>query len=84
MGTIDNQSGITIQADNDRLKHSLFPISSLLAEGDVVIRGQLIGEVTDDVSEHCGFTRCVHWGVRDGDRYLDPRWLLAPLLYELP
>ncbi len=84
-GTINNQSGITVQAHDDAgLKHSLFPISTLLTEGDLVIKGQLLGEVTDDIAEHCGFIRCIHWGVRDGERYLDPRWLLAPLIYELP
>jgi murein DD-endopeptidase MepM/ murein hydrolase activator NlpD len=85
VGTINNQSGITVQAhDEDGLKHSLFPISTFLLEGDAVIKGQLLGEVTDDISEHCGFIRCIHWGVRDGDRYLDPRWLLEPLIFELP
>jgi murein DD-endopeptidase MepM/ murein hydrolase activator NlpD len=83
VGTISDLAGITIQSGMG-FKHTLFPIATQLVEGEMVQAGELLGQLSEDLNDHCGFTKCVHWGVRDGTQYLDPRWLVPALLYELP
>ena len=55
--------------------------------GEPVEAGRAIGVLAPG-GGHCGApASCLHWGLRAGDRYLDPRWLLAPprpVLLDLP
>jgi len=39
--------------------------------GDEVRSGEPIGSLAA-APLHCGWSTCLHWGLRDGDRYLDP------------
>lgn len=81
VGKVDFEAGITIQDDVGR-KHSLMQMESDLRAGDFVERGEVIGVISP--SAHCDGKPCVHWGVREGGRYIDPRWLTEPLIFELP
>ncbi|WP_378145627.1 murein hydrolase activator EnvC family protein [Cnuibacter sp. UC19_7] len=54
-------------------RSSLEPVSSTLAVGDTVTRGQPVGAVAE--GGHC--TGCVHFGVRLRGEYLDPRALIV-------
>jgi murein DD-endopeptidase MepM/ murein hydrolase activator NlpD len=49
------------------------PITSNLAVGSIVQAGQIVGSLTS--GGHCS-NRCLHWGLKLNDRYLDPRLLL--------
>jgi murein DD-endopeptidase MepM/ murein hydrolase activator NlpD len=49
-----------------------------LARGDPVLRGAPIGVIAG--SHHgCRPGRCLHWGAKRGDTYLDPLTLMVPL-----
>lgn len=50
------------------------PVTSALAVGSEVSAGQRIGVVAD--GGHCSAV-CLHWGLKLGDAYLDPRLLLG-------
>ena len=53
------------------------PVVATVARGDAVVRGELLGAVAPS-GGHCGGSAgCVHVGLRDDDRYLDPARLLA-------
>ena len=50
------------------------PVSGVLPVGAQVTSGTVIGYVATGES-HCA-GQCLHWGLRAGERYLDPRLLL--------
>lgn len=76
VGVVADLPSISVVAAG--LKYTMQPVTSSLLKGDWVDRGQVIGEV--DISDHCGATSCLHWSVRRGSDYLDPRWFAEPLL----
>ena len=45
------------------------PVSPGVGEGEVVAAGDRIGTLA---SGHCDGESCLHWGLTDGERYLDP------------
>lgn len=52
------------------------PVAPEVGPGDVVAAGQLIGRLHEGAG-HCGdLPSCLHWGLRDGETYLDPLSLL--------
>lgn len=52
------------------------PVAPEVGIGDSVSLGQRIGRLHEG-SGHCGeLPSCLHWGLRDGDTYLDPLTLL--------
>ncbi|WP_255447643.1 murein hydrolase activator EnvC [Schumannella sp. 10F1B-5-1] len=52
---------------------SLEPVEPLVAKGDAVVRGQVIGTLQPG---HCGDSACVHLGVRVDGEYVSPLlWL---------
>lgn len=58
------------------------PVVATVAEGDVVRSGQVVGTLS---SGHCGPTACLHWGLTDGETYLDPTaYLSVPTVRLLP
>nr|WP_246020934.1 M23 family metallopeptidase [Arthrobacter echini] len=73
-GTVVDRGVLSIDHGGGRIS-SFEPVTTDLARGSPVRRGQLVAtvDVTVDVTDrrvHCG--RCLHWGVRvDGD-YVDP------------
>ncbi|HET9128432.1 MAG TPA: M23 family metallopeptidase [Propionibacteriaceae bacterium] len=60
---------------------SFEPLVAAVGAGQWVRAGQLVGWAGD--GGHCG-GRCVHWGVRVGDGYVDPLALLAASVRLLP
>lgn len=83
VGTVVDRPVLTIEHPNGMLS-SFEPVSTELAVGDFVQRGQVVGQLSGE--QHC-VVSCVHWGVRipDGwtigstvrDRYIDPGLLLG-------
>lgn len=67
-----------ISLDLDGTLVTLEPVISLLAEGEQVSRGQIIGTVSasNDVNYHC---TCLHMGARQGKNYLSPLAMLASI-----
>lgn len=59
------------------LRSTFEPVTSGLALGALLTRGQVVGAVTDTPG-HCAPRTCLHWGVLRGDTYLDPLALLGP------
>ncbi|UZX02500.1 M23 family metallopeptidase [Arthrobacter sp. CDRTa11] len=68
VGVVVDRPVITIDHGNG-LRSSFEPVQSDLATGTVVARGQLIGTL---LPGHCRSGPCVHWGVRQGDEYVNP------------
>ena len=66
-GVVVDRPVITIDHGGG-LRSSFEPVESALAAGDTVAAGQVIGTVTPG---HCPPALCVHWGVRDGDQYVN-------------
>ena len=68
VGVVVDRPVITIDHGGG-LRSSFEPVDSVLVAGSVVAAGQVVGTVR---TGHCPGTTCVHWGVRDGDGYVDP------------
>ena len=51
------------------------PVQSIVSSGDAVLAGQPIGDLL--TGHPCGAEACLHWGLKDGERYLDPLSLLG-------
>ncbi|MFN8146657.1 MAG: M23 family metallopeptidase [Candidatus Nanopelagicales bacterium] len=70
--------GVVVISHDDGLRTTYEPVDATVVEGDRVQAGQVIGTVGEgDV--HCGREpRCLHWGLRRGEDYLDPWRLLHP------
>lgn len=81
VGTIADESGISL-LDNFGYRHTLMHLKSELEVGGTVVAGDVIGVA--QISGHCGFEICIHWSVRQGEKYLDPRWFVRELLVLLP
>ena len=58
------------------------PVTPSVATGDVVAAGDRIGSL---VLGHCGAAACLHWGLTDGETYLDPSaYAELPVIRLLP
>ncbi len=57
------------------LRTSYEPVMATVARGDQVSAGALLGRL-ETVASHCPPAACLHWGLRRGGTYLDPRSLL--------
>lgn len=69
--------GVVTVRHPDGLRSSLEPVTAQVAVGAVVAAGDLLGLVQEAPARtHCD-PRCLHWGVRDGQTYLNPMSLLA-------
>ncbi|WIY81594.1 peptidoglycan DD-metalloendopeptidase family protein [Propionimicrobium sp. PCR01-08-3] len=72
VGVIDGVPMLTVQHP-DGLRTTYQPVEATVQTGQQVAVGQQIGVLSDG---HCADQACLHWGVRDGDSYLDPLvWL---------
>ncbi|TDD86626.1 M23 family metallopeptidase [Saccharopolyspora karakumensis] len=58
-----------------RTSHEL--VAPAVAAGDRVARGQVIGHL-EPGHPGCAARACLHWGLREGERYRDPLELVAP------
>ncbi|MGO1318307.1 MAG: M23 family metallopeptidase [Cellulomonadaceae bacterium] len=67
--------GVLVLEHPDGLRSSFEAVATALTVGAAVRRGQVVAQV--EPSGHCPEHACVHWGVRAGERYLDPMTLLG-------
>jgi murein DD-endopeptidase MepM/ murein hydrolase activator NlpD len=73
---------LVVVAHHDGLRSTLEPVEAAVARGTPVPAGAVVGTLsippgTADNPSHCAPEDCLHWGVRRGDRYLDPMVLLG-------
>jgi murein DD-endopeptidase MepM/ murein hydrolase activator NlpD len=52
------------------------PVTASVPVGTAVAAGQLIGRL-EWFGSHCSPRACLHWGLKVGDRYLDPLTLVG-------
>ena len=60
------------------LRTTYEPVRPSVKKGTEVAAGDVLG--TLDPSSHCGGPSCLHWGLREGETYLNPLALLPPWL----
>jgi len=63
-----------VSIDHDDLRTTYEPVTPQVAAGQQVSLGQPIGRVSG--GGHCA-GRCLHWGLRQGDLYVDPLLLIG-------
>lgn len=68
VGVVVDRPVITIDHGGG-LRSSFEPVESTLAVGATVTAGQVVGAV---LPGHCPAAQCLHWGVRDGEDYVNP------------
>ena len=68
--------GVVSVAHPGGLRTTYEPVTSELHAGDVVGAGAVLGRL-DLGHPGCPAAACLHWGLRQGDRYLDPLALLG-------
>lgn len=84
--------GVVVVTHPDGLRTSLEPVAASVPVGTAVAAGSAIGVVERSRADgdgatpnHCAPRSCVHWGVRRGERYIDPLSLLdRPPIVLLP
>ena len=59
------------------LRTTYEPVSPSVGAGQAVARGSPLGTLVEG-HPGCAAAACLHWGLRRGEDYLDPLWLLAP------
>jgi murein DD-endopeptidase MepM/ murein hydrolase activator NlpD len=68
--------GVVSVIHSGGLRTTYQPVASDLHLGDPVARGQTLGTL-EPGHPGCPVTACLHWGLRQGDTYLDPLTLLG-------
>jgi len=66
---------VVVLAHAGDLRTSLEPVTATVAVGQEVRAGEPLGHLAPGPG-HCAPRTCVHWGVRLGERYVDPAALL--------
>lgn len=75
VGVVVDRPVITIDHGGG-LRSSFEPVDSPLAPGSAVAAGQVIGTA---LPGHCTAAGCVHWGVRNGEEYVNPLQFVTDL-----
>jgi murein DD-endopeptidase MepM/ murein hydrolase activator NlpD len=70
-GRVVDRPVVTVE-HGDGLRSSYEPVNGLVPVGTAVGKGAPIGTVDPGSAGHCAPETCLHWGVRDGDEYVDP------------
>ncbi|AEG43967.1 peptidoglycan DD-metalloendopeptidase family protein [Isoptericola variabilis] len=73
---------VVVVTHHGGLRSTLEPVEAVVPRGAVVAAGSVVGTLatapgTADNPSHCAPRDCLHWGVRRGERYLDPMLLLG-------
>jgi murein DD-endopeptidase MepM/ murein hydrolase activator NlpD len=68
--------GVVSVLHADGLRTTYEPVTPQVAQGAVVRRGQVLGELQAGHAG-CPEAACLHWGLRRGDTYLDPLRLIG-------
>lgn len=69
-GTVVDRGVVTVLHPDGR-RTSLEPVTPDVVVGQHVAAGDAVGRLQDR-DDHCPGRSCLHWGLREGDRYLDP------------
>ena len=72
-----------VVVDHGVVRTTYEPVAATVTVGEVVGRGQEIGRLLAGHAS-CPSTTCLHWGLREGDTYLDPLLLLGAPIRLLP
>jgi murein DD-endopeptidase MepM/ murein hydrolase activator NlpD len=64
------------------LRTSYEPVTATVARGDQVGAGAVLGRL-EAAASHCPPAACLHWGLRRGGTYLDPRSMLGAVRVRL-
>ncbi|MET1063640.1 MAG: peptidoglycan DD-metalloendopeptidase family protein [Arthrobacter sp.] len=75
VGVVVDRPVITVDHGNG-LRSSFEAVRSDLKSGAVVAEGEVLGWIQPG---HCGPDPCVHWGVRNGEAYLNPLGFVTDL-----
>ncbi len=67
--------GVVSVLHADGRRTSLEPVTAEVVVGQTVEAGARLGTL-QDAAGHCGARSCLHWGLREGDRYVDPLAML--------
>ena len=73
-GTVAGRGVVVV--DHGATRTTYEPVTAAVSRGDVVRRGQVLGSLAW-FGTHCLPAACLHWGLRDGDTYLDPLQLVG-------
>ena len=65
-----------VVVDHGSVRTTYEPVHAAVTVGDWVSASDEIGAIETGTG-HCGDGSCLHWGLRRGDTYLDPRLLLG-------
>lgn len=72
-GTVAGRPVVSVLHHRGAVRSTVEPVDAIVSAGDAVRRGQVIGFI--GTGGHCsGY--CLHLGMRQGDRYLNPRAVL--------
>lgn len=80
-GKLGNVGIVSINHNN--LKSTFQPLEPIIKSGQFVSRNQIIGYVSD-AGSHCIPRTCLHWGLIEEKRYLNPLSVLTPKTRLLP
>lgn len=70
--------GVVVVTHSGGLRTTYEPVERRAAVGSFVATGGPLGVVSDvGLLSHCAPAVCLHWGLRDAARYLDPLTLLG-------
>ncbi len=75
-GWLVDREVVSVEHDGG-LRTSYEPVVPAVAAGDRVARGQVIGHL-EPGHPGCANRACLHWGLREGERYRDPLELVSP------
>ncbi|MCC2321946.1 murein hydrolase activator EnvC family protein [Cellulomonas xiejunii] len=75
-GLVAGRGVVSVLHDDGR-RSSLEPVSATLPAGTRVVAGDPLGTVAGDAHGGVPGGPALHWGVREGDVYVDP-WALLP------
>lgn len=83
-GLVAGRHVLTVMHPGSRIRVTVEPVHALVAAGDLVRRGDVVGVVRSGRSgPHCSFT-CLHLGMRIEEQYLNPlRILRTAILKQL-
>lgn len=70
--------GVVVVDHPDGIRTEYEPVTVLVRRGAAVVAGTPVGTLAGHHAG-CAVRRCLHWGARRGEQYLDPLGLLAPL-----
>jgi murein DD-endopeptidase MepM/ murein hydrolase activator NlpD len=66
-----------VTVTHGELRTTYQPVAATVRTGERATAGQQIGTL-DGAGSHCAPSACLHWGLRQGEVYLDPTSLIPP------